>query len=99
MLCLLALLLAATACGSAGVILEHDLTPTVVSNPLGHLSVDRDALYDGDVKTEAEFLRRLGFVVRRFDIPPPSLQPRCLLPFDAADLRAVCTKYLDSTAK
>ena len=43
MLRLLARLLAPTACGSAGVILEHNSAPTVVYDQLGHLSVDRDA--------------------------------------------------------
>ena len=64
MLLLLALRLAPTVCGSAGVILEHNSAPTVVYDQLGNLSVDRDASYNDDVKTEAEFLRRLGFEVQ-----------------------------------
>ena len=60
---LLALLLTPTACGSAGVILEHDSAPTVVYEPLGHLRFDRDASYGGDVETKAKLLRCLGFEV------------------------------------
>ena len=71
---LLAILLVAIVRGSVGVIVRLDSVPTVVNDPLWHLSVDRDASHDGDAETEAGFLRRLRFEVPtlRYNATPTS---------------------------